>query len=95
MKLKHMLYHNGKLYKTGDDAPQGYKDGVDAPSSSPVSQEEEIPFTDTTQPAYTKTDINRMSADDLRKLASEMGVDGADGISGAELKKILIDKLGL
>lgn len=87
MKYNYMVKHNGTLYVAGEDVPVG--------ASSPVSQEEEIPFTDDTQATYTKTDINRMSADDLRKLASEMGVDGADGISGAELKKILIDKLGL
>ena len=94
MVYDHMIKINGKVYQAGEDAPDIKEGGVSAPSSS-VSQEEEIPFTDDTQTTYTKTDINRMSTDDLRKLAYEMGVDGADGISGAELKKILIDKLGL
>lgn len=44
---------------------------------------------------YTKTEINRMSTADLQKLAAEHGVVGAEEISGAELKKILIEKFGL
>lgn len=42
---------------------------------------------------YTKTEINRMSTADLKKLASENGVD--DSLSGAEIKKALIKKFGL
>ena len=45
--------------------------------------------------SYTKTDINRMSVEDLRKLAKEQGVSKIDNKSGSELKKILIKKLGL
>ena len=43
--------------------------------------------------AYTKTEINRMSTADLKKLAKENGLD--DSLSGAEIKKALIDKYGL
>ena len=42
---------------------------------------------------YTKTEINRMSTADLKKLAKENGID--DSLSGAEIKKALIDKFGL
>ena len=44
---------------------------------------------------YTKTEINRMSTADLRKLAKDKEISGADEMTGAELKKVLIDKLGL
>jgi hypothetical protein len=44
---------------------------------------------------YTKTDINSMKVADLRKLATEQGIEHADDISGAELKSILIEKMGL
>lgn len=43
--------------------------------------------------AYTKTEINRMSTADLKKLAKENGLD--DSLSGAEIKKALIDKFNL
>lgn len=42
---------------------------------------------------YTKTEINRMSTADLKKLAKENGFD--DSLSGAELKKALIEKYNL
>ena len=44
---------------------------------------------------YTKTEINRMSTADLQALAAEHGIDGAEEISGAELKRILIKQFGL
>ena len=47
------------------------------------------------QNQYTKTEINRMSTAELQTLALENGVDGSNGMTGAELKKVLIDKFGL
>lgn len=42
---------------------------------------------------YSKTEINRMSTADLKKLANSEGIEGEH--SGAELKKLLIAKFGL
>ena len=42
---------------------------------------------------YTKTEINRMSTAELRELAAQNGIAGAEQITGAELKKILIQTL--
>ena len=47
------------------------------------------------QNQYTKTEINRMSTAELQALALENGVDGSDEMTGAELKKVLIEKFGL
>lgn len=44
---------------------------------------------------YTKTEINRMSTAELKDFAREHGIDGAEDMTGAELKKVLIEKLGL
>ena len=44
---------------------------------------------------YTKTTINRMSTSDLQAFATEQGIDNAEELTGAELKKLLIEKLGL
>lgn len=57
-----------------------------------VPEEDDI---STSPGAYTKTDINRMSTADLQALAAEHGIDGAEEISGAELKRILIEQFGL
>ena len=43
----------------------------------------------------TKTAINRMSTADLQSLAKAQGIGGAELLSGAELKKLLIEKFGL
>ena len=43
----------------------------------------------------TKTEINRMSTAELQELALENNVDVADEMTGAELKKVLIEKFGL
>ena len=42
---------------------------------------------------YSKTTINRMS--NLQAFAAEQGIDNAEELTGAELKKLLIEKLGL
>ena len=44
---------------------------------------------------YTKTDINRMTTAELQAFALEKGIDNADNMTGGDLKKVLIEKLGL
>ena len=48
---------------------------------------------ETTETEYTKTEINRMSTADLKELAEKNGLDNS--LSGAELKKLLINHYGL
>ena len=43
----------------------------------------------------TKTEINRMSTAELQELALENDIEGANEMTGAELKKVLIEKFGL
>lgn len=44
---------------------------------------------------YTKSEIARMSTLELQTLANDEGVENAFNISGAELKKILVEHFGL
>ena len=44
---------------------------------------------------YSKTEINRMPVSELRALAEKEGIPGFDSKSGAELKKLLIQKYEL
>lgn len=68
-----------------------------------ISHEENLPFSDSDiefeerpeDQQYTKTDIQRMSKDDLVSLAIKMGIVGAEEMSGADLKRELIEELGL
>ena len=48
---------------------------------------------ETKETEYTKTEINRMPTADLRELAEKNGLDSS--LSGAELKKLLINHYGL
>ena len=44
---------------------------------------------------YTKTEINRMPTLELKSLALQNGSDGANDMTGADLKKVLIEKFNL
>ena len=68
---------------------------VEEPKQDDFSQNMNVPkiTQESAKVKYTKTEINRMSTADLKKLAKENGID--DSLSGAEIKKTLIDKYGL
>lgn len=80
MVATHSVKHNGVWYKVGQEIPE------DKPQKS------SDPANPTT---YTKTDINRMSIDDLKALGTEQGIENAEELKGDDLKKLLIEKLGL
>ena len=86
MVAKHSVKVNGVWYRAGEEI---------APAKTETKEknfldefEEEMKENN-----YTKTEINRMSTADLKKLAKENGID--DGLSGAEIKKALIEKFNL
>ena len=79
MKYPYIVGKNGVWYPAGTEVPE------DNPNTK----------TENGQNQYTKTEINRMSTAELKALALENGVDGSDEMTGAELKKVLIEKFGL
>ena len=79
MKYPYIVGKNGVWYPAGTEVPE------DNPNTK----------TENGQNKYTKTEINRMSTAELQTLALENGVDGSDEMTGAELKKILIEHFGL
>lgn len=48
-----------------------------------------------TEKTYTKTEIFRMSTADLRAFGAKSGIANAGNMSGTDLKKLLVVKLGL
>lgn len=98
MVFKHLVKHNGKYYPAGTDVPVGGKPVEDKKTEKPkkddFSQYMNKPE-ETKETEYTKTEINRMSTAELQELALENNVDGANEMTGAELKKVLIGKFGL
>lgn len=81
MIATHSIKHDGVWYKVGDEVPE--------------SNSNSVPSDFMTETPYTKTEINRMSTADLKKLASENGIENATEINGSDLKKMLIEKFGL
>lgn len=68
-----------------------------------ISHEENLPFSGSDiqfeereeEQQYTKTDIQRMSKDDLVSLSVEVGIEGAEEMNGADLKRELIEHFEL
>lgn len=79
MKYPYIVGKNGVWYPAGTEVPE------DNPNTK----------TENGQNQYTKTEINRMSTAELQTLALENDIDGAYEMTGAELKKVLIEKFGL
>nr|DAH65129.1 MAG TPA: Rho termination factor, N-terminal domain [Bacteriophage sp.] len=87
MKYPYIVNKNGIWYAAGEEVPEdGLKEVEKSTSNS---------FINSGEKTYTKTEINRMTTSDLQKLAIKKGIANAEEISGAELKKMLIEKFGL
>lgn len=71
------------------------KNGVWYPAGTEVQEDNQNAKAENGQNQFTKTEINRMSTAELQVLALENGIDGADGMTGADLKKVLIEHFGL
>lgn len=79
-KYPYIVNYNGVWYPAGSEVPAG------ASFAEEISEE---------QKTYTKTEINRMPASELKALAMEHGIAEAEEKSGTEIKKLLIEKFGL
>ena len=84
MEYPYIVNKNGVWYPAGADVPE---------DTSPIATDnltEKIVHN-----GHTKTEINRMSTAELQELALENDIEGAEQMTGAELKKVLIEKFGL
>ena len=102
MKFNHRVKFKGILYEVGQDVPMEEVKSENKANTKPQevlkTKVEEVDENRNAQrlvtsDGYTKTEINRMPTADLKKLAKENGID--DGLSGAEIKKALIEKFEL
>ena len=83
MTFGHKVKYNGKWYMPGEKIAEVEKSASSFSENTNLSAEK----------SYTKTEINRMSTADLKELAEKNGLDNS--LSGAELKKLLINHYGL
>lgn len=79
MKYPYIVNKNGIWYPAGTDVPEG--------TATPTKESKEN--------YLTKTDINRMTTAELKELAEKEEIEGFEDMTGAELKKVLIEKYGL
>ena len=84
MKYPYIVNKNGVWYPSGADVPE------DAIHITTDNLTEKLVHN-----GRTKTEINRMSTAELQELALENNIEGANEMTGAELKKVLIEKFGL
>ena len=84
MKYPYIVGKNGVWYPAGTEVPEDT-----SPITSDKLTEKRV------NNGHTKTEINRMSTAELQTLALENGIDGSNEMTGAELKKVLIEKFGL
>ena len=84
MIYPYIVNKNGVWYPSGANVPE---------DTSPITTDnltEKLVHNE-----HTKTEINRMSTAELQELALENDIEGANEMTGAELKKVLIEKFGL
>ena len=87
MVFDHKVKYNGKWYMPGEEIAEVDKstsESFKADNTESVGEKE-----------IKKSDITRMSTANLKELANEQGIEGADDMSGADLKKVLIEHFGL
>lgn len=101
-KYPYIVNKDGVWYPAGTEVPEGADFVLDGKVVGKVKNDvieitdkDVIDETLKDMPTYTKTDINRMSTQDLRTLAVAQGFEDVEEYTGGELKKMLIDKLGL
>lgn len=76
---------NGKWYKAGEEVNS-------SPSFITEPKKDEVV---SDKKSYSRSEIQLMKADDLKKLAESEGIENAMETSGNQLKKILIEHFGL
>ena len=97
-KYPYIVNKDGIWYKSGTEVPDTSNSALEKnkvenkSNTKPQTVSENADVRDE-KIEYTKTDINRMPTSDLKKLAKENGLD--ESMSGAEIKKALIDKFEL
>lgn len=89
MVYDYLVKHNGIIYEPGMNVPG---------SDTTVKQKEVAEpkkVEGTVANLYKKTEIMRMSNDNLKALATRLGIEYTDETSGNQLKKEILAKLGI
>ena len=93
MKYPYTVKHNGKYYAAGEDVPNGASSKPEENKADTAKVEK--PEKDGKGAEITQADINQLSGAKLRSFAAENGIADAETYTNGELKKMLIERLGL
>ena len=96
MKYPYIVNHNGEWYPAGTEVPEDVDvDKVVAEVAAKMLGEkaEEESKEESEAKKYTKSEINRMNAQTLRKVAEEFGIEDPKEYTSSELKEMLMEKL--
>lgn len=94
MVYDHMVKVSGKYYQSGEDVPE-ITDMAEDETSLPFSDNDIELEEGSARKKYTKSDIQRMNKAELQELARNSGVEGAEEMTGQELKEYLLSVFGL
>lgn len=91
MKYPYIVNKDGVWYPAGTEVPE------DSFHKSDVAKDDFSQYMNPPEEKkpYTKTEINRMPVAELRKVAMSTGVEGAEDMTGNELKEYLFNLFGL
>ena len=81
MIYPYIVVKDGVWYDAGNEVPETSRPGAEEVTSGAA--------------IHTKTEINRMSTDDLKALAISEGIDNAENMTGGALKEVLIAHFAL
>lgn len=109
MKYPYRVIKNGIWYMAGEEVPdddektvvEEVKEEVNEVVDEPeIEVEKPVPVVEEKKefvptPKYGKNQINRMPISDLRNVAVEVGIKDIQSKTGAELKREIIEILGL
>lgn len=96
-KYPYIVNKNGIWYPAGADVPEGADFVVNDKKIGEI-KDDVIEITDKEiikENQFTKSGITRMSTAELKEVAKLNGIDGADEMTGAKLKEVLIEKFEL
>lgn len=87
--------NNGWKVKDSDVPKVEMSMGNDENEGPLPFSDNDIEFEERPKRSYTKTEISRMSTEELQVLAAEVGIENAYETSGNKLKGILAEHFGL
>lgn len=89
MKINGKWFYAGQEIEGAEDSALDFYEYTNQP-------ETDMPYVNVpSEKRHTKTEIYRMSTAELKEFAAQLGIENANDLTGGEIKKILVDKLGL